>query len=719
MKRRLLSALIFAAFLGLEIWIALYVHDSIVRPYFGDVLAVICVYFFARVFDVRTRWLSIPVTLFAFCVEAVQLTGLSGILPEPFSTIAGGTFDPADLLCYLAGGVVCFLIDQKFYEQRKRKKKEKNSSMSNVMYMLKILWHGSHGYVAYTFIKEIIENVFWTIFSVYLTEWIYEAIENETPFAALASFVGAMCIGHICIHVCAAIHQLCEKQFLPKMYQDFYKRVIRKSISMEYARFEQPDFYDKYTRALNECQWRGSMILYHSAKLAAGIASVIAATVIVADVDPVLLLFTVPMVAVSMYFGKKEGDLYYALDFSNTRDGRIGSYVKRVFYEKKYAGELRLFGIGKLLLDRHEKAYNEMQERSSIMRRKLCVIEPVKWVLYNILSSILPYLYIALILYKSRAQTAAYVAMIPALSMLSWWMSDIAEFIVSLAKESSFVSNLREFLSYEPEAGRTGLIEARELSDIEIRNMGFTYEGADKAALHDINISIRKGEKIAIVGHNGAGKTTFVKLLMGLYKTTEGEISISGVNINDYEPRSFHRCFGTVFQDLQIFALPLSHNVLMRKPADERERKLVEDALRKAQFGDKLDSLENGIDTMVTKEFDENGMGLSGGEAQKIAIARVFARKPDIVILDEPSSALDPIAEYNMYKNMLDAAENETVIFISHRLSATRDADRIYMFENGTVIEQGSHAQLMKQNGKYAGMWKLQAQNYLVEEAAL
>ncbi|MDE5992821.1 MAG: hypothetical protein K2G87_07190, partial [Oscillospiraceae bacterium] len=193
------------------------------------------------------------------------------------------------------------------------KKKNKSSSLSNVMYMLKILWHGSRGYVLYTFVKELTENVFWTIFSVYLTEWIYEAIEKETPFAALASFVGAMCIGHICIHISAAIHQLCEKQFLPKMYQDFYKRVIRKSISMEYTRFEQPDFYDKYTRALNECQWRGSTILYYSAYFVAAIASVVAATIIVADVDPMLLVFIVPMVAVSLYFGKKEGDMYYAL----------------------------------------------------------------------------------------------------------------------------------------------------------------------------------------------------------------------------------------------------------------------------------------------------------------------------------------------------------------------------------------------------------------------
>lgn len=599
---------------------------------------------------------------------------------------------------------------------KEKKEKPKQSSLSNVMYMLKVLWRGSKGYVIYTFIKEFNENVFWTIFSVYLTEWIYVAIENKTPFTALASFVGAMCIGHIGIHITAAIHQLCEKQFLPKMYQDFYKRVIRKSISMEYAEFERPDFYDKYTRALNECQWRGNNILYFSAYLVAGIASVVAATIIVADVDPWLLLFIVPMVVVSMLFGKKEGDLYYSLDMSNTRDGRIGGYAKRVFYEKKYAAELRLFGIGKLLLSRHEKAYEEMEERTRRIRRKLCIIEPLKWIIYNILSTILPYLYIAFVLNEGEAQTAAYVAMIPALSTLSWRTSDAVELIVSLAKESAFVSNLREFLSYEPKTSADELIKAKDLSDIEIKDMSFTYEGAEKATLHDVNISIRKGEKIAIVGHNGVGKTTLVKLIMGLYEPTEGAIKISGEDTSKYEPKSLHRRFGTVFQDLQVFALPLSHNVLMRKPKNDEERKLVEDSLRKAQFGEKLDSLENGIDTMVTKEFDENGMGLSGGEAQKIAIARVFARKPDIVILDEPSSALDPIAEYNMYKNMLTATDGETVIFISHRLSATRDADRIYMFENGTVIEQGSHAELMELNGKYAEMWKLQAQNYLAEE---
>ncbi|MGN1119648.1 MAG: ABC transporter ATP-binding protein, partial [Oscillospiraceae bacterium] len=564
------------------------------------------------------------------------------------------------------------------------KPKDKPSAFSNAFYMLKLLWQGHKGYVLYTFIKEFTENVFWTVFSVWLTEWIYLAIENKTPFTVLASFVGAMCIGHVCIHITCAIHQLCEKQFLPEIYRNFYKRVINKSLSMEYTRFEEPDFYDKYTRALSETQIRGSNILYCAASMIASIASVITAAIIVADVDPVLLIFVVPMVLISLFFGKKTGLLYYSLDMSNTRDGRMASYAKRVFYEKKYAGEIRLFGIGKLLLKNQEKAYAEMQKRTREVRRQISALEITKWLLFTVLSTVLPYLYIAFVLQSQDAGTAAYVAMIPALSTLSWRTSDSVELVVMLIKESNFVTNLREFLAYEPQV-KTQQKPAPALGDIEIKDMSFTYKGAQKPTLHDINMTVRKGEKIAIVGHNGAGKTTLVKLIMGLYSATQGEIRISGEDICEFEPKSFHSRFGTVFQDLQVFALPLSHNVLMRKPKNDEERALVEDSLRKAQFGDKLDALEKGIDTMVTKEFDEDGMGLSGGEAQKIAIARVFARKPDIVILDEPSSALDPISEYNMYRNMLTAAEGETVIFISHRLSATRDADRIYMFENGTI----------------------------------
>lgn len=593
------------------------------------------------------------------------------------------------------------------------KEKTKHSAFSNVMYMLKILWHGSRGYVLYTFIKEFTEDVFWTVFSVYLTEWIYIAIENQTPFAELASFVGAMCIGHICIHISSAIHQLCEKQFLPKMYQDFYKRVIRKSVSMEYTQFEKPDFYDKYTRALNECQQRGSTILYYSAYFVASIAAMVTAVIIVAKVDPVLLAFIVPMVAISLYFGKKCGNLYYELDFSNTRDGRTAAYAKRVFYEKKYAGELRLFGIGRLLLARHEEACGKMQERTREIRRKVSVLEVAKWSLFTLFSAVLPYLYIVLALQDKDVSTAAYVAMIPALGTLSWRTSDVVELMVSLAKESAFVSNLRDFLSIAPKSESASLKKAESLSDIEIKNMGFTYEGVEKPTLHDVNMIVRRGEKIAIVGHNGAGKTTLIKLIMRLYDVTDGSITFGGVDIRKLDTKEYRRRIAAVFQDFQIYGATLAENV-KTDLVDESDREKVVSALEKADLKGKLAKLPNGIDTELTKEFSDSGTMLSGGEAQKAAIARMFMRDMSVAILDEPSSALDPIAEYRLNKSMLENAENQAVILISHRLSTTKDADRIILLENGSIAESGTHSELLAKGGTYAKMWNVQAEKYCV-----
>jgi ATP-binding cassette subfamily B protein len=246
------------------------------------------------------------------------------------------------------------------------------------------------------------------------------------------------------------------------------------------------------------------------------------------------------------------------------------------------------------------------------------------------------------------------------------------------------------------------------LDSIEVKNLDFTYQGASEPTLHDLTFTVKKGERIALVGHNGAGKTTLVKLLMGLYEPTAGEIRVGGHRVKEYEPKAYRSRFGTVFQDLQVFALSFAENILMRKPQNDDERNMVITAMKKAQ----LDVPEGGIDAIVSREYDEKGVVLSGGQAQKLAIARVFAQDPAVVILDEPSSALDPISEFHMYENMLQLSENKIVILISHRLSSARLADKIYMLKQGRIIEQGTHDELMDKEGKYAQMFSLQAQNY-------
>ncbi|MBQ4511201.1 MAG: ABC transporter ATP-binding protein, partial [Clostridia bacterium] len=226
------------------------------------------------------------------------------------------------------------------------------------------------------------------------------------------------------------------------------------------------------------------------------------------------------------------------------------------------------------------------------------------------------------------------------------------------------------------------------------------------------SMEIGKNEKIALVGHNGAGKSTLIKLLLRLYDPTEGKISLNGISLEDLKLKEYRDMFSVVFQDFKTISLPVAENVLMR-PREEGDDEKIIQALKNSGAYERIMELPNGIDTMLTKEFDKDGAVLSVGQAQKVAIAHAFVKNAPFIILDEPSSALDPVAENEMYNNMMKAGEGKAMIFISHRLSSAVSADRIYMLEQGEIVESGTHAELMKLNGKYADMFRKQAKNYV------
>ena len=236
--------------------------------------------------------------------------------------------------------------------------------------------------------------------------------------------------------------------------------------------------------------------------------------------------------------------------------------------------------------------------------------------------------------------------------------------------------------------------------------MSFTYPGNDKPTLKNINLTVKPYEKIALVGYNGAGKTTLTNLLLRLYDVSDGSICIDGEDIRDVTVESHRNRFSAVFQDFQLFACNTGENVALSDKFDEEK---VKEALGHSGFNKEL---KKGVFTELLREFDDEGRMLSGGESQKVAIARAFYKNCPYIILDEPSANLDPIAEYNLNQAMIEAAEQKTVIFISHRLSTTVNADRIYVMENGEIIESGSHEELMALGGTYSYMFNLQAEKY-------
>ena len=245
---------------------------------------------------------------------------------------------------------------------------------------------------------------------------------------------------------------------------------------------------------------------------------------------------------------------------------------------------------------------------------------------------------------------------------------------------------------------------------IEFKNVSFRYPGSEKYILKGINLTITDGQKLSIVGENGAGKSTFVKLLIRLYDPTEGNIYLNGVNIKDIAYEQYMSIFSTVFQDYKLFSFSLKDNIALALPLNEEK---VLDVLMRVGLEEKLRKLPKGIGTAIFKNFDETGFEPSGGEGQKIALARALYKDAPVIILDEPTAALDPRAEYEIYQQFNDMVEGKTAVYISHRLSSTKFCDVIAVFSNGEIAEYGSHEELMNKCGIYSELFNMQAQFYV------
>ena len=310
-------------------------------------------------------------------------------------------------------------------------------------------------------------------------------------------------------------------------------------------------------------------------------------------------------------------------------------------------------------------------------------------------------------------QISAFATLTVAATTLSGFISSLA-FTLGMLQDNNMEGKVAlDFLK------KQGIIEGKEYNQfnedfecLDIKNIDFSYDNNFKA-INNVSMKIKKGEKVAIVGINGAGKTTLVKLLLRLYDVNNGNIYINNQDYKTLNAKSLREKVGAVFQNIEVYAVSVAENVLLREVRNQEDIDLVNEALKFSGLYDYIYTLKDNINTVVTREFNKLGVVFSGGQTQKLAIARGYAQNYQLFILDEPSSALDPIAEAKVYDNMLELGKEKTMIFISHRLTTTVNADKIYLFENGTIIEQGTHQELIKLNGQYKKMFDSQAVKYL------
>lgn len=299
------------------------------------------------------------------------------------------------------------------------------------------------------------------------------------------------------------------------------------------------------------------------------------------------------------------------------------------------------------------------------------------------------------------------------------YINSLINGIGELFQKSRQVDDFRSFLDFEggDKEGSGKPVPEYDSYEFEFRNVSFRYPKAKNYALKNLSLKLNAGERLAVVGLNGAGKSTFIKLLMRLYEPTEGVILLNGVNIREYDKRSYYRIFAPVFQDVELFAFPLAENVSMQSP-ENTDKAHAEYCLNAAGFGEKLAQLPNGADTEILKVIHDDGVDLSGGEKQKLALARALYKNAPVAVLDEPTAALDAIAESRLYNDFDKLIGEKTAVYISHRLSSTRFCSSVAMFRDGELCEYGTHDSLMEKNGAYAEMFRLQAQYYVDGEEA-
>lgn len=399
---------------------------------------------------------------------------------------------------------------------------------------------------------------------------------------------------------------------------------------------------------------------------------------------------------------------------------RRAAYVKRTFYLNEYAKEMRIGGMYRnMLLDLREtfNDYRRVMKKHGIKKAVYGYIQQIGLEVVTVLGATLYAVWSAVCIGAENGgmSTGDCIVVLGSIGTISYCLNYLVQNLADFGEHALFLEDVRYFLDYEPKIADGESAAPSGGGDITVSGLSFRYDGCGEDTLKNVSFTWKKGERIALVGCNGSGKTTLVKLLLRLYDPSEGEIKMDGVNIKDFTLASYRDSFSTVFQDFKMFSMSVRDNVLLR-PEREGDGELVVNALKESGAYGKVSSFENGIDTILTREFDDKGENLSVGEQQKLSLARVFADPTPFVLLDEPSSALDPIAEYTMFENMIRATEGRSVMFISHRLSSAVLADRVILMEDGTVAECGTHAELMQKNGRYAAMFRRQAENYLGSE---
>lgn len=391
---------------------------------------------------------------------------------------------------------------------------------------------------------------------------------------------------------------------------------------------------------------------------------------------------------------------------------RKDNYLRNVTTSFDTAKDIRMFGLKDWLTDKIRELKKERIEAQKNNAKAWLITSSVSYILLAF-SQAAVYGWLIYKTVRGEMTIGNFSLYLGSSIAFYSYINSLLQGVTSLLECSRQVDDFRSFMEFGNDNTDNGeTVPHFESYEFEFRNVSFKYPKAENYALKGLSLKLKAGERLAVVGLNGAGKSTFIKLLLRLYEPTEGEILLNGVNIKKYSKKSYYSIFAPVFQDVELFAFPLGENVSMNTP-EETDNAKAEKCLVDSGFGDKLKELPNGISTEMLKIIHDDGVDLSGGEKQKLALARALYKDAPVVVLDEPTAALDALAESRLYNDFDKLIGGKTAVYISHRLSSTQFCSNVAMFKDGEMVEYGTHESLLKQNGAYAEMFRIQAQYYV------
>ncbi len=586
--------------------------------------------------------------------------------------------------------------------------------LSNIKYILDFSFKTNKKLALSIIVADTIWMSADTIVDTYLWMMIVNILTTTADIKSLLYVLGITILVELVMFV---VTMILTNYFETKMVGftgEIQRMLMKKARMVDLKYYDIPEYYDDYIIAANQSEEMCRKAILSVSSIVSNVVAMIISGSLILLIKPVLVIFPVIGFVINIFTRFKIQKLEYEYNMEKQRIGRKADYSKRVFYQPEYAKEIKLTGIENALLEQYDEAIAE--ERKMAMKYALKIVPPtlINWIFtftffqYFAVNVVLSYMAIV----SKKIGIGEFASLKNATNKIQNRLDKMNYALVDFQNVGQYCEKFRKFIETEINIeGCQGEVEIPDDCTLEVKNVSFKYKDDEDYVLKNVSFTVKKGEKIALVGENGAGKTTLIKLIMRLYDVTDGSITFGGVDIRKLSIKEYREKIGAVFQDFQMYGATLGENVVAGKTDEGMNEKII-NALKKADFGKKLDTLPDGINTEMTREFSDEGTMLSGGETQKMAVARIFVKKSDIAILDEPSSALDPIAEYRLNKSMLENADNRAVILISHRLSTTRDADRIILLENGSVVDVGTHEKLLAKGGEYAQMWNTQAEKY-------